>query len=373
MSDSRRMTGTTRVAIQLATRNSAMPTMEILQREDPLVNIIEGLCGKWTLEDPASYQLQFDEAKITPPPIYITEENRDLIKDGDILKLDFSPKKSSEKIVQCFWDDSIEKNTYMNKLAALSIDKTFADHFILERGFEELTKYIINEHKTGVVSSKSGYALSAFVNLMNHNIVSWDTLSEQFLSSIAWYLDPQREPADVLIVKSALAILKSAITNSSVGKDFVTKSKFGVNSFITSIRSKDEGTQILCVSLVNTLLTVSTKDRQQAIRKHLLTNPTRQQVWESISQMTGFAGSVSKPMAYQCSTLQARLFNLLADRLNGAIKRQDGAALKEISDLRKIAFDEDVVDSSGMARKVDECRDFTKLGFKDPAEPLAVS
>ena len=32
-----------------------------------------------------------------------------------------------------------------------------------------------------------------------------------------------------------------------------------------------------------------------------------------------------------------------------------------------------VVDSSGMARKVDECRDYTKLGFKDPSEPLAVS
>lgn len=367
------MTGTTRVAIQLATQTAAMPSMEILHREDPLVNIIEGLCKKWKLDDPTTYQLQFDDAKVKPPPMYITEENRDQIKDGDILKLDFSPKKSSQKIVNCFWDDSIAKNSFMNKLAALSIDKTFADHFILERGFDELTKFIINEHKSMEISSKSGFALSAFVNLMNHSIVSWDTLSEEFLTSITWYVDAQRDSADVMVVKSALAILQSAITNSSVGKNFVTKSHFGVSSFISNMRSRDEATQILCVSLVNTLLTVSGKDRQQAIRKTLLTNPNRQLVWESISQITGFAGSVSKPMAYQCSTLQARLFNLLSDRLNGAIKRQDGAALKEVSDLRKIAFDEDVVDSSGMARKVDECRDYTKLGFKDPSEPLAVS
>lgn len=366
---------TARVGIQLATHDSAMPHMQILEQDKPLVNIIADLGKKWNLDDPSCYTLQFDDKKITPPPIYITEENRGKISNGDILKLDFSPKKMSQNVVQCFWDDSIAKNSYMNRLAHLSMDKTFADFFILEHGFEELTKYITGEHKSGQTSSKSGFALTAFVNIMNHNIVSWDTLSEEFLSGVTWYLEP-RNDTDLKIIKPALSILQSAITHSSVGKAYATGSKFGLNNFISNLKTKDEKDeiQILCVSLVNTLLAVSNKERKHVIRKQLLSNPTRQLVWESISQVTGLAGSVSKPMSYQFYSLQAQLFNLLSDRLNGPISTSDKAAMKEVDDLRKIAFDEDVMDSGIAApRKVDECRDFTKLGFKDPSAPLAVS
>lgn len=358
-----------RVAIQ-EVAGTKPPTMKILQKQNPLVNIVKELCKEWGLQNPEEYQLQFDEMKVTPPPIYITEENREKMMNGHILKLDFSPQKMSHNIAERLENSNISVD-HIKRLAFLSADITFVEHFVTENGFIALNKYVINLPTQGQLLAMNGPALQAFLNIMGHSIVSWETISMELLNSVVWHLD-EKHRADSLVIKSALSIIESAILNSSLGKSLAVESKFKVNQFISTLKavrtnsSKDVEIQVSCISLINTLLSVSSPERQQQIRKQLLSNPIRQVVWESI-----FTAPIGPEMAHQLYSLQTRLVNLLSDRLHGAIKITDPAAMQEVTDLRKIAFDDE---GEGNQRGSNsDTRDFTKLGFKNPSQPLSVS
>lgn len=356
---------TVRVAIELAAGGQA-PVMEILKHQNPLVNIIADLCKKWKLDDSTSYQLQFDDKKVSPPPIYITEENRDKINNGDILKLDFSPQKMSQILAVEFQKNTISKGS-VDRLAQLSTDITFVERFVAQ-GFSELRKFIIDVAKLGQLSVKSGAALSAFAEIMDHSIVSWETVNEEFIDSVLWYVQAKHE-SDKLVLKSALNILDSAIQNSRVGKNFVMESKIDVNHFISTLKTRNDEVQTLCISLVNTILSNSISKKQEIIRKQLLSLPLRQLIWESI-----FTAPVGLHLGFQLYVLQTHLFNLLSDRLHGAISTRDVAALKEVTELCQIAFDEggDLTGISKQQARAKDSRDYTKLGFKNPTEPLLV-
>lgn len=360
--------GSVKVAILLVTTDPHRPTQTTLERENPLVNIIKQLCQTWGLDDPDSYQLHFDDTKVTPPPIYITEENRDMMKSGDFLKLDFSPQKMSKILVDGLQNDNISADN-IRRLAVLSADITFVDHFITENGFVSLTKFIINVAKRGRLSPRSGPALAAFVDIMDHLIMSWEILDEEFLNSVIWHLD-EKHDRDHLAIKSSLIILERAIRNSSVGKNLAVQSKLGVVNFTSTLKTRDEDIQVRCISLINTILSVSPKDKKHQIRKQLLSQPIRQVVWDSI-----ITAPIRPAMAYQLYCLQTRLINLLSDRLHWAIDIKDPAANKEVNELRSIAFDDDDGDTSIIVQepgKASHSKDFAKLGFRNATEPLLV-
>jgi len=354
-----------KVGIQLAVSDNIPPAMEVINRQTPLVNIIKSLCDKFKLKDPRHYQLQFDETHVQPPPIYITEENRDKIKNGGILKLDFSPQEMSSSMAEGFSSGNIAKEK-IRTLAKLAVDVTFVEHFVTQNGLTHLAKFIVAVANSRDFSKKSGYALSAFVDIMDHDIVSWETVSEEVLESVLWYMDVKTQP-DILAIKSALEILEWAVLKSSVGKNFVTGARVDMDHFISTLKTRDVEIQVACISLLNAILNFSPKERKNQIRKKLFSQPTRQLIWENI-----FTGPIGKEMSFQLYSLQTRLFNLLAERLNGAINVRDPAALKEIAQLRRIAFEDDS-ETVQQTATLSETRDFTKLGFKTPAEPLQVS
>lgn len=355
--------GSVAVAVlQASAKNSH--TMIKIEKQKPLVNVVSELCETWKLQDPSSYQLQFDEQKISPPPIYITEENRDRMANGDLLKLDFSPQKMSSMMADGFDKGNIS-NENIQRLAQLSSDVTFAEHFVTENGFTTLTKFIVKLPRQGQLSSISGPVLSAFVNIMDHSIVSWETITQEFIENLLWHLEDRHKP-EPMFLKCGLTILNRTITNSPLGKSLAAEAKIGVNQFISTLKTRDIGIQVSCISLINTILEVSSEEQQTKICKQLLSQPARQVIWESI-----FTAPIGEEMAHQLYSLQTRLVNLLSDRLNGAIKVTDPAAMKEVTDLRRIAFDDEV--ESQTRSEANATRDFTKLGFRNPAEPLMVS
>ncbi|XP_044750351.1 engulfment and cell motility protein 1 isoform X1 [Coccinella septempunctata] len=66
-------------------------------QKQPLSGIIQELCNGWNLSDPEQYALQFNENNNKN---YITEKNRNEIKNGSILRLQFSPSKTAQDILQ---------------------------------------------------------------------------------------------------------------------------------------------------------------------------------------------------------------------------------------------------------------------------------
>lgn len=90
------------------------------------------MCNGWDLPDAESYSLQFSENNNQN---YITEKNRNEVKNGSILRLEFSPSKTANDILAKLNNGTTEeKVAALQKLSTLSIDMTFALEFINKKG-----------------------------------------------------------------------------------------------------------------------------------------------------------------------------------------------------------------------------------------------
>ena len=90
------------------------------------------MCNGWGLSDPESYSLQFSESNNQN---YITEKNRNEVKNGSILRLEFSPSKTASDILTKLNNGTMEEKTVsLQKLSTLSTDMTFALEFINKQG-----------------------------------------------------------------------------------------------------------------------------------------------------------------------------------------------------------------------------------------------
>nr|XP_055220140.1 engulfment and cell motility protein 2-like [Gorilla gorilla gorilla] len=98
----------------------------------------------------------------------------------------------------------------MKMLAKLSADVTFATEFINMDGIIVLTR--LGENGTKLLSHYSdmlAFTLTAFLELMDRGIVSWDMVSIIFIKQIAGYVS--QPMVDVSVLQRSLAILESVV------------------------------------------------------------------------------------------------------------------------------------------------------------------
>lgn len=99
------------------------------------------MCNGWGLSDPESYSLQFSESNNQN---YITEKNRNEVKNGSILRLEFSPSKTACDILTKLNNGTIEEKTIaLQKLSTLSTDMTFALEFINKQGLALIISQVL--------------------------------------------------------------------------------------------------------------------------------------------------------------------------------------------------------------------------------------
>lgn len=68
---------------------------------------------------------------------YITEKNRNEVKNGSVLRLEFSPSKiATDILAKLVHGDATNKGVALQQLSALSTDVTFASEFIKEKGLD---------------------------------------------------------------------------------------------------------------------------------------------------------------------------------------------------------------------------------------------
>lgn len=110
-----------------------VPQLIQLNQTQPLAAIIKELCNAWNLTKPEQYALQFSESNNQN---YITEKNRNEIKNGSVLRLEHSPSKTAHDILQKLNNNGAveEKLIALQKLSTLSSDMTFALEFINKQG-----------------------------------------------------------------------------------------------------------------------------------------------------------------------------------------------------------------------------------------------
>lgn len=156
-----------------------VPQLIEFDQKQPLTAIIQDLCNHWAVAEPEQYSLQFSDNARS----YITEKNRNEIKNGYVLRLTLSPTKTAQEILDKLRSNKLdEMRTALLRLEKLSTDYTFALEFISKQGHQLLISMV----EGGAYSGEHlALTLQSFVELMDHGIVLWDILEPRFIGRVA--------------------------------------------------------------------------------------------------------------------------------------------------------------------------------------------
>uniref|UniRef100_A0A8C7MGH7 Engulfment and cell motility 2 n=1 Tax=Oncorhynchus kisutch TaxID=8019 RepID=A0A8C7MGH7_ONCKI len=209
----------------------------------------------------------------------------------------------------------------LKELAKLSADPTFATEFINMEGIGTLARLVESGTHFGEMLA---FTLTAFLELMDHGIVSWDLISLSFIKQIAGYVN--QPMVDVSILQRSLAILESMVLNSHslyhrVAQDIT------VGQLIGHLQVSNQEIQTYAIALINALFLKAPEDRRQVSNR-----------------------PIKAEMAHQLYVL-------------------DQAQRDIIFELRRIAFDGENDPSGTEKRKAMYTKDYKMLGFTNHVNP----
>ncbi|XP_030319258.1 engulfment and cell motility protein 2 isoform X2 [Calypte anna] len=293
-----------KVAVEWPGANAQL--LEIDQKR-PLASIIKEVCDGWSLTNPEYYTLRYADG----PQLYITEQTRCDIKNGTILQLAVSPSRAARQLMERIQSHSMEARLdAMKELAKLSADVTFATEFINMEGITVLTRLV--ESGTKLLSHYSemlAFTLTAFLELMDHGIVSWDMVSITFIKQIAGYVS--QPMVDVSILQRSLAILESMVLNSQTLYQKIAE-EITVGQLISHLQVSNQEIQTYAIALINALFLKAPEDKRQE-----MANAFAQKHLRSIILNHVIRGNrpIKTEMAHQLYVLQVLTFNLLEERM----------------------------------------------------------
>ncbi|XP_014223551.1 engulfment and cell motility protein 1 [Trichogramma pretiosum] len=328
----------------------------------PLTAIIQELCNGWDLPDHESYALQFSESNQN----YITEKNRNEVKNGSILKLEYSPSKTASDILEKLTNGNPEEKVVgsLEKLSRLSRDITFANEFIEKNGLALIISQIENEkYKFNALA----YCLQSFVELMELGIVSWDIVEVPFICKIASYVNNQITTIDSNVIKASLSILENIVLNSA-GKFVHVEKEIIFQNLVRHLQNINSQIQQNAIALINALFQKADITKRKEIALTLQSKSVRNVILANVIQSTGQVGS---EMAHQLYMMQTQLLSLLEQRMMTKMDNLDQDAHEKIKELRKIAFDSEGTNNIDVTSRKQGliARDYKKLGFKCDINP----
>lgn len=292
-------TNIVKIAVEMTDQ---VPQLIEFNQKQPLSGIIQELCNGWNLIDPDQYALQFNENNNRN---YITEKNRNDIKNGSVLRLQYSPSKTAKDILNKLnTGNSEEKSSALQKLSNLSSDMTFAVDFINKQGLSLIVSQIEGGKCKGSILA---HTLLSFVELMEHGTVSWDILGVDFINRVAGLV---KNPQEHQITQAALSILENVVLNSSAGYGQV-EHEVPVTALITHLHAAPV-VQQNAVALINALLLKADLVKRRSVAATLVSKQVRIAIQNNILQ-TGAAEGAE--MAHQLYVLQTLTLGLLEQRM----------------------------------------------------------
>ncbi|XP_078462746.1 engulfment and cell motility protein 1-like isoform X2 [Lampetra fluviatilis] len=348
-----------KVAIE---RPGAFAQLIELDQKKPLSAVIKDICYGWNISDSENYALHYTDGN----QMYITEQNRNEIKNGAILKLTDSASKTAQLLVERIRstrpDDRLDA---LKTLARLSVDVTFASEFIKLDGIGLLTRSV--ETGTTDVGENLAYTLSAFVELMDHSIMSWESFTQgPFVKKVVNFAT--RSTADATVLQRSLAILESMIQSGNALSLHVA-SEISIQQLQPHLSVSNQEIQIYTIAVINALFMKATADKKVQIFNYFQ-KTLRPTILNTVIRSNR---SIGADMAHQLYVLQTLSLNLLEDRMMTKLDPQDQVQRDLLMELRKIAFDGDV-DQTNNSGSIDKRKsmfthDYKKLGFLNSVNP----
>uniref|UniRef100_A0A8C1R2V5 Engulfment and cell motility 2 n=1 Tax=Cyprinus carpio TaxID=7962 RepID=A0A8C1R2V5_CYPCA len=273
-------------------------------------------------------------------------QNRGDIKNGSILRLAISPMRAARQLLERIQSHGIDARLEaLKELAKLSADPSFATEFINMEGLATLAR-LVESGTQYDFGEMLAFTLTAFLELMDHGIISWDLISVSFIKQIAAYVN--QPMVDVSILQRSLAILESMVLNSHSLYQRVAQ-ETTVTQLITHPQVSNQEIQTYAIALINALFLKTPEDRRHHIIR--VNRP------------------VKAEMAHQLYVLQVLTFNLLEERMMTKMDPNDQTQRDIIFELRRIAFDGDSDPSGTEKRKAIYIKDYKMLGFTNPVNP----
>uniref|UniRef100_A0A1A8E4N2 Engulfment and cell motility 1 (Ced-12 homolog) n=1 Tax=Nothobranchius kadleci TaxID=1051664 RepID=A0A1A8E4N2_NOTKA len=350
----------------------AFPKLMEIDQKKPLSAIIKEVCEGWSLGNHEGFALQIADAT----NFYITEKNRNDIKNGSILRLTTSPHLTAVQLHDRIQSSSMDaKLEALKDLANASRDITFAQEFINLDGISLLTQMVesgteryqkLQKIMKPCFGDLLSFTLTAFVELMDHGIVSWDTFSVAFIKKIASFVN--KSAMDTAVLQRSLAILESMVLNS---QDLYHKvaQEITIGQLIPHLQGTDQDIQTYTIAVINALFLKAPEEKRQEMAHILAQKQLRSIILTNVIRSPT---PINDEMAHQLYVLQVLNFNLLEDRMMTKMDPQDQAQRDIIFELRRIAFDvECEPNNSGSTekRKSMYTRDYKKLGFINHVNP----
>lgn len=332
-----------------------------MQFEFRFLVIIRNLCQNWNLADDENYALQFCEPNNKN---YVTEKNRNEVKNGSVLRLCYSPTKTAHDILETIKTGSnIDKTRVLEQLAALSSDLTFALEFIKEQGLNIIITMIENEQCIGAMLK---FLMLSFVELMEHGTISWDIIQPKFITrNINFINHPSNVPREV--VECALSTLENIIQNSSNYANMIENDVPFDSILILLQDGQSQIKQQNTIALINALFVKGDDKRRRSIANILSTKPFR-------AAFLDMVGSANIGISHQLYVLQTLTLGLLESRMLMPMNPHDQDANEKVKELRRIAFDEGIFGDSQpdvhkRSNSIVSTGHYKKLGFKCDLNP----
>lgn len=309
--------------------------------------------------DPENYALQFCE---TNNQKYVTEKNRNEIKNGSVLRLQYSPSKTAKDTLETLRSGStFEKIKCLKELAELSMDVTFEQEFVKENGLDIIISMI--EENSDKEDDILKYSLKSFVELMEHGTIVWEILQDSFvLRNIHIVKNFQSFPK---CTESALSNLENIVQNST--KHTIVEQEVTLQDLLRLLQDANSAVIMQnAIALINALFMKADEARKRQIAHTISAKQYRLALIGNVN---------STEMQHQLYVLQTLTLGLLEQRMRMKINIQDQDAHEKIKELRKIAFDEysNMVGggsgSNSGSGNVNFAQYYKKLGFKCDINP----
>uniref|UniRef100_A0A4W5PL29 Engulfment and cell motility 2 n=1 Tax=Hucho hucho TaxID=62062 RepID=A0A4W5PL29_9TELE len=310
----------------------------------------------WSLSGSEQFALRYADG----PQLYITEQ-------VSLSTLARAARQLLDRIQSHGIDARLEA---LKELAKLSADPTFATEFIsmegigtLARLVESGTQYLVSFCSLLSFGEMLAFTLTAFLELMDHGIVSWDLISLSFIKQIAGYVN--QPMVDVSILQRSLAILESMVLNSHSLYHRVAQ-EITVGQLIGHLQVSNQEIQTYAIALINALFLKAPEDRRQEMASTLAQKHLRSIILNHVIRGNR---PIKAEMAHQLYVLQVLTFNLLEERMMTKMDPSDQAQRDIIFELRRIAFDGENDPSGTEKRKAMYTKDYKMLGFTNHVNP----
>lgn len=302
---------------------------------------------------------------------YVTEKNRNEIKNGSVLRLRFSPSKTANDILETLrCGTTHDKIKCLENLSKLCLDITFALEFIKEQGMNIIIS-MIEDIKCDHEILK--FSLLSFVELMEHGTVSWEILQTNFikrnLSIVCNYQQYSKE-----CIQCALSNLENIVHNST--KYIQIENDITLDDLLKLLQVPESSViQQNTIALINALFIKADEQRKRQIAQTISTKQYRSVILSNV-----ICSKIGTELAHQLYILQTLTLGLLENRMRMKMNAQDQDAHEKIKELRRIAFDDysgtGIGDEQQIRRgggsgsgNVNFSQYYKKLGFKCDINP----